>query len=75
MAGENVVSTIRSWIGWILSSCRIPIRTCNRTTGPFWTRRSICARGCHREHTRSSDITRQLRISWFNHCWRHLLDP
>ena len=44
MAGENVVSNNKVLDHWHLSSCRIPIRTCNRTTGPFWTRRSICAR-------------------------------
>ena len=59
---------------WHLNSCRVPIRTCNYTTSSIWTERSICTRRCHREHTKPSGITRQLRISMSNHCWRHLLD-
>ena len=48
MAGEAVVSTIKSWIGGLTSVAHVLTRTSSNTTGPICGQRSICADGCNR---------------------------
>ena len=44
MAGENVISTIRSWIGGISAVAVSLLGLAISTTGSIWTERSICTR-------------------------------
>ena len=48
MAGENVVGKIRGWVTALVEVVLVSISPRNRTTGPFWIRRSILTRGCDR---------------------------